>query len=117
MKKNHKIKAYKFGLIAEFFARLYLRVKLYKIIAKRYRSPFGEIDIIAKKNTQIIFIEVKARDDISLMDFISKRQRSRIEKSAEFFLKQKPKYQNYNLRFDAIIMNGYFWPNHFVSYW
>ena len=117
MEKNHKIKAYKFGLIAEFFARFYLRVKLYRIVAKRYRSPFGEIDIIAKKNKQIIFVEVKARDDISLMDFISKRQQNRIVKSAEYFLKQQPKYQNYNLRFDAIIMNRYFLPNHFVGYW
>lgn len=117
MKKNNKIKAYKFGLIAEFFARLYLRIKLYKIIAQRYRSPFGEIDIIAKKNKQIIFIEVKARDNISLMDFISKRQQNRINRAAEFFLLQNPKYQNYNIRFDAIIMSKYFWPNHFTCYW
>lgn len=117
MKKNNKIKAYKFGLIAEFIARLYLRIKLYKIISQRYRSPFGEIDIIAKKNKQIIFIEVKARGDISLMDFISKRQQNRINRAAEFFFLQNPKYQNYNIRFDSIIMSKYFWPNHFISYW
>jgi putative endonuclease len=117
MQKNHKIKAYKFGLIAEVFARLYLRIKFYKILAKRYKSPFGEIDIIAKKNNQIIFIEVKARENIGLMDFISARQQRRINKSAEYFISSKPKYRNYNIRFDAIIMNRYFWPKHFISYW
>ncbi len=117
MKKNHKIKADRFGLIAEVFARLYLRIKFYNILAKRYRSPFGEIDIVARKNNQIIFIEVKARENIDLMDFISARQQSRINKSAEYFLSSKAKYQGYNIRFDVIIMNKYFWPKHFISYW
>ncbi len=117
MKNNRKYKAYYFGLIAEIFAAFYLRLKLYKILAQRFKSPFGEIDIIAQKNNQIIFIEIKARRDIGLMDFISRYQQGRITKAAQYFLLRYPKYQNYNVRFDAIILNKYFWPKHFISYW
>jgi len=108
---------YYFGLIAESLAAIYLRCKFYRIIAKRYKSPFGEVDIIAKNGNWLIFIEIKARKDTSLMDFISKRQQNRINMAAQFFLLKHPKYQNHHLRFDAIIMNKYFWPTHFKSYW
>ncbi len=108
---------YYFGLIAEIIASWYLRLNFYQILSHRFKSPFGEIDIIAKKNNQIIFIEIKARKDISLMDFISKKQQQRINKAAEYFLIKHPKYQNYQIRFDAIIMNRFFWPKHFKSYW
>lgn len=114
---NKKRRIYYFGLIAEIVAAIYLRCKFYQIIARRYKSPFGEIDIIAKKSNQIIFIEVKARKDISLMDFISKYQQNRINKAAQYYLLKYPKYQKFNLRFDAIIMNKYFCPIHFKSYW
>ena len=114
---NNKKHSYYFGLIAELFASLYLQIKLYTIISRRFKSPFGEIDIIAKKGNSIIFIEVKARKDTSLMDFISKRQQQRINQTAQYFLLKNTKYQSHNLRFDAIIMNQYLWPKHFKNYW
>jgi putative endonuclease len=115
--KNKKHNAYYFGFFVEVFAVIYLRLKFYSIIARRFKSPFGEIDIIAKKNNQLIFVEIKARHNTSLMDFISNRQQNRITKAAQYFLLKYSKYQSYNIRFDAIIMNRYFWPKHFKSYW
>ena len=114
---DQKRQHYYFGLIAEKIAAFYLRCKFYQIIAERFKSPFGEIDLIAKRGKQIIFIEIKARKDASLMDFISRRQQGRINKAAQYFLLKNAKYQNYHLRFDAIIMNKYFIPTHFKSYW
>ncbi len=112
-----KQKRYYFGLFAELISYLYLSFKFYKIIDKRFKSPFGEIDLIAKKGNHLIFIEVKARQNTSLMDFISITQRNRITKAAQYFLLKDKKYQNYNIRCDAIIVNKYFWPKHFISYW
>lgn len=112
-----KLLTYYFGLIAEIIASWYLRLKFYQIIEHRFKSPFGEIDLIAKKNNQLVFIEIKARKDTSLMDFIGKRQQLRINKAAEYFLIRYPKYQIYQIRFDAIIMNKFFWPKHFKNYW
>lgn len=117
MNINKKLWHYYFGLIAEIIAVLCLRCKFYQIIATRFKSPFGEIDIIAKKNNQIIFIEVKARKDISLMDFISKHQQQRIIKSSQYFLLKSSKYQKYLMRFDAIIVNKFFWQKHLKNYW
>lgn len=117
MSIKQKRQRYYFGFVAEIIASWYLRFKFYKIISRRFRSPFGEIDLVAQKNNQIIFFEVKARKDTSLMDFISKRQQQRITKTAEFFLIRNPKYQVYQIRFDVIIMDRFFWPKHFKSYW
>ncbi len=109
--------SYRFGIFAENIAIWYLRCKLYNIIAHRYKSPFGEIDIIAKKGKEIIFIEIKARKDLTHFELISKRQKVRIIKAAEFFLLTRPKFNNYNLRFDAIFLGKNLLPIHFKNYW
>lgn len=117
LKMKNKQISYYFGLFAENIASLYLSFKFYKIIAKRFKTPFGEVDIIAKKGNQLVFIEVKARKDTGLMDFISKHQQQRITKAAQYFLLKEKKYQSYSIRFDAVMINKYFMLKHFISYW
>lgn len=51
----------KFGKKSERLAAEYLRRKGYRIIETNYRSPMGEIDIIAKEKGTLVFVEVKAR--------------------------------------------------------
>lgn len=53
----------KFGDIGEKIAEKYLLEKGYKIIGHNYWKPWGEIDIIAKKNSNLIFVEVKTREN------------------------------------------------------
>ncbi|MGB4191269.1 MAG: YraN family protein [Rickettsiales bacterium] len=117
MSLKQKQITYNFGLLAERIASWYLRIKFYQILAIRYKSPFGEIDIIAKQRNKIVFVEVKARKDTSLMDFISVRQQRRISRAAEYYLLKHPKYHLYQISFDAIIMNRFFWPKHFKQCW
>lgn len=114
---NSKLKSYLFGLLAEHIAIWYLRIKFYKIIAHRYKSPFGEIDIIAKKGKEIIFLEIKARKKLEHFELISKRQHSRIIKAAEFFLLQHSKFKGHNLRFDVMFLGKNLLPLHFKNYW
>ena len=116
MKLTKKIISYYFGLFAEIISSLYLSIKFYRILARRFKTPFGEIDIIAKKRNTLIFIEVKARSDLVYIDFLSKKQINRIEKAAQYFLLKEKKYQTYNIRFDAIIVNKFFYPQHFINY-
>jgi putative endonuclease len=52
---------YDHGHQAEFLCRLALRLKGYQILAARYRTPLGEIDIVASRGNIIAVIEVKAR--------------------------------------------------------
>jgi putative endonuclease len=104
MTRNNKKRSYDFGLISEFIIKLYLTLKFYKILHSRYRSRFGEIDIIAKRGSTILFIEVKGRKKLPLnLEVVTQRQIERIKKTALFFIAKNPIYQQCNLRFDLII--------------
>ncbi len=54
--------AFRFGLSAESRAAAYLVAKGHRIVARRWRSPVGEIDIVARRRNTLVFVEVKARD-------------------------------------------------------
>lgn len=100
------------GLLAEFFVIILLLSKKYLIIEWRYKSPCGEIDIIALdyKTKTIIFNEVKYREDFSYrFDIISISKQKRIYNSAELFLSSSyPKYARYFIRFDIYFVNRNF---------
>ena len=108
MKKNHNKKplskkTYQFGYFAEKYAMIFLWIKGYKILKHRYKSGFGEIDIIAKKKNFLVFIEVKARyKKINIENVLAPRQIQRIKKSAEDFIAKNKKLQNCSRRFDFI---------------
>ncbi len=59
-----KKKAYKFGLVAEKIAAVFLTMKGYRVIARRYHNPKGEIDILATKGKTLAIVEVKARQSL-----------------------------------------------------
>src|SRR5215207_4690061 len=59
--RQERLIAFRFGLSAESRAAAYLVAKGYRIVARRYRSPVGEIDIVARRRNTLIFVEVKAR--------------------------------------------------------
>jgi putative endonuclease len=56
-----RVAAFKTGLSAETRAAAFLMAKGYRILAKRFRTPYGEIDIVARRRNLLAFIEVKAR--------------------------------------------------------
>ena len=81
-----RIKAEKSGRYAETLCCLWLRIKGYRILKRRYRGPGGEIDILARKNTTLIAIEVKYRKNSDDALFaITPRQQTRIAQSLQAF--------------------------------
>ena len=101
--KNPSKKTYQFGYFAEKYVMIFLWIKGYKILKHRYRSNFGEIDIIAKKKNFVIFVEVKARyKKINIENVLNFHQIERIKKSAEHFISKNKKLQNCARRFDFI---------------
>jgi putative endonuclease len=112
------VTSYKTGLAAEALSRLALRVKGYRIVASRYRSPLGEIDIIAARGSCVALVEVKARasKDIAL-NAVGSRQRSRLERAAQDFLAHYPRYNNHNVRFDVMLVQPWRWPVHITDAW
>src|SRR5436309_10796074 len=56
-----RVAAFRTGLSAEARAAAWLLAKGYRILAKRFRTPYGEIDIVARRRNLLAFVEVKAR--------------------------------------------------------
>ena len=61
--KTRRQKAERRGHVSEWIAAAYLLLKGYRILALRYRTKLGEIDIVARKGDLAVFVEVKARGD------------------------------------------------------
>ena len=99
--------SYKTGLFAEFLARWYLRLHGYRILKTRYvtgrYTGRAEIDIIAKKQNIIVFVEVKKRPNLTTaFEAISYTQINRLRNSAETFL-TNIKWTGLS-RFDVIVI-------------
>jgi putative endonuclease len=108
----------KFGLLAEIYAVIFLKLKFYKILERNYRNKLGEIDIIAYKNKTLIAIEVKAQKKInSLEDVVSKNQLNRIKRSMNIFYSRKKYYGKFNIRFDLMVIRPYKLPLHLKNFW
>jgi putative endonuclease len=104
------MKSYRLGLFAEYLAMLIYKVKFYNIVHHRKKNFVGEIDIIACKGRQLVFIEVKARKNNITENIVSQSQQNRIKRSAELFLSYNHKYDGYDIRFDLVFIQPYKWP-------
>jgi putative endonuclease len=108
-----KIKAYRSGVFAETVAALLFRLKGYRIVAQRYRSPVGEIDLVAQKGKRLVFVEVKRRktqDDAAWT--LPVKQRRRIVRAAQYWLSSHPDYIGHDITFDVVLAAPWSWPRH-----
>lgn len=96
------------GMVAEIYAILYLTLKGYRILAWRYKTPVGEVDIVAMRGKVLAFVEVKLRADRDAgMEAITPRMRHRISRAAEYFMVSHPRLKGAFPRFDAIAVSGF----------
>ncbi len=101
-KRFHNIKI---GQEAEATAVSFLKKKGFKILYKNYRTPVGEIDIIAKEKDTIVFIEVKARTSTYYglpKEAVTAKKQQQIIKTALWYLKEKQLHNKSKIRFDVI---------------
>lgn len=108
--------AFRLGMSAEGKASLFLNAKGYREIARRWKSPAGEIDLVMKRGKLVVFVEVKARgrlDDAA--EAVLLRQRRRIVAAAEAWLATHPEHAGYDLRFDAVLVAPKSLPRHIES--
>ena len=111
-----RVAAFRTGLSAESRAAAYLMAKGYRILAKRFRTPHGEIDLVAKRWNLLAFVEVKARatlDDAALA--VTPRQQARIVDAAQAWLVMHPEHADFELRFDAILIAPRHLPRHVLA--
>ena len=106
------------GRMAESLAVLALRLKGYRILARRLRLSGGEIDIVAARGRAVVFVEVKARDDVALATTaLTAQQRRRLVRAAWQFLGRRPHLAGRDLRFDLMLVAPRRWPRHIVDAW
>ncbi|MDQ0392477.1 YraN family protein [Labrys monachus] len=105
--------AFRFGLGAEARAAWLLRLKGYRILARRFKTQAGEIDLVASRGDTLVFIEVKGRlDAASAYEAITPAQRRRIAAAARIWLARHPGHMAMTQRFDAVFVSPRRWPVH-----
>ena len=111
-----RVAAFRTGLSAESRAAALLMAKGYRILAKRFRTPYGEIDLIARKRNLLAFIEVKARANLDDAAYaVTPRQQQRIIEAAQAWLMAHPEHANFELRFDAMLIAPRRLPRHLLA--
>jgi len=104
------------GVDAEAAASALLAAQGFTIVAQRVRTPRGEIDLIAVRETLLIFVEVKARASLTVAaESILPRQRKRIAAAAEIYLGLHPEYAGFDMRLDVILIAPHAAPVHLAG--
>jgi putative endonuclease len=111
-----RLAAFRTGVSAESRAAVYLMAKGYRILAKRFRTPYGEIDLVARKRNLIAFVEVKARPSLDDAAYaVTPRQQARIIAAAQGWLMAHPDHAEFELRFDAVLIAPRSLPRHLLA--
>jgi putative endonuclease len=102
------VTSYEKGVRAEQIACTFFQKKGYLLLEKRYKTPFGEIDLILEKSQTLILAEIKYRKkcffDFAINDF----QKKRIQESYLFYISQNSCFENCDCRFDVILLQESF---------
>lgn len=111
--RPERVVAFRTGISAESRAAALLVAKGYRILARRFRSPLGEIDIIARRRQTLVFVEVKARNTLDdAAEAVTPRQRQRIVAAAEIWLGAHSDIPFTDIRFDAMLVAPGKMPRH-----
>jgi putative endonuclease len=115
-KNARRTAAFRLGVSAETRAAIYLAAKGYRTIARRWKTPVGEVDLVVKRGRLIAFVEVKARKGFDeAAESVLLRQRRRIVAAAEAWLAAHPEHAGYDMRFDAVLVSPGRMPQHIVA--
>ena len=111
-----RVAAFRTGLSAESRAAAYLMAKGYRILARRFRTPHGEIDLVAKRRNLVAFVEVKVRPTLAeAAEAVTPKGRQRIARAAQLWLARNAGADGFTLRFDAVLIAPRRWPRHLVG--
>ena len=111
--KQKRRAAYGLGHRGETLAAIALRLKGFRILARRYRTPAGEIDLIARRGDLVAIVEVKARPTLTeAMDAVTPHALRRIESAADLWLSRQPDHARLSMRFDLVAILPRRWPVH-----
>jgi len=100
------------GRTAELIAALWLIAKGYRILGRRLRTPFGEVDVAAWRRGVLVIVEVKARATYDLgVEAVTFRQQERLARAAQA-LAGRWRLMAAPIRFDIVVVGAGIWPRH-----
>jgi putative endonuclease len=106
------------GRFAEWLCLWHLRLHGWRILARGWRCPSGEIDILARRRRVIAVIEVKSRAEFgTAAAALAPRQRRRIARATEAFLNSRPDLAADDIRFDVMLVAPFRLPRHWRGAW
>lgn len=106
------------GRLAETAAALLLRLKGYRVLARRFTTPVGELDLVARRGDLLLFVEVKRRlSPATALESLLPRQQQRIARAAAFYLQHRPRLAACAVRFDLIAVAPWRLPRHVADVW
>lgn len=104
------------GSSAEMRAAVALMAKGYRILARRHRTPHGEIDIIAVRGKRLAFVEVKRRPTRAQAEAaLTPTQAARVTDAAEYWVARNPYYRDHVMGLDAMLVVPWRWPAHLAN--
>jgi putative endonuclease len=114
--RPERVAGFRLGLSAESRAAMLLIAKGYCILVRRWKTRFGEIDIVARRRHSLVFVEVKARERLDdAAEAVTDRNKQRIIAAAELWLAHRPDDARCDIRFDVILVAPGKMPRHIAN--
>jgi putative endonuclease len=108
---DERRRAYRLGRIAETLVAWSFRIRGFVVIARRFRTPVGEIDLVARRGRLVVFVEVKARVRPEVgSEAVTPFARKRIVAAADRFVARHPGLAGHDRRFDVAVVSPWRWP-------
>jgi len=118
LNREGRQRAWRLGWWAESLCALALRLRGYRIVARRLRTPVGEVDILARRGRVLAVIEVKARREIATAaESVTERQKQRLIRAAGWVVSGRPDLAVLQLRFDVMLVAPWRLPMLIVDAW
>jgi putative endonuclease len=113
MDKAERLGRYRRGRFSELVAAAALMAKGYRILARRCRTPYGEIDLIVVRGRRLAFVEVKRRPTREEAEAaLTQYQARRIARAAEFWVGRNARYRDHDRGLDAVLVVPRRFPAH-----
>ncbi|MGI9406441.1 MAG: YraN family protein [Hyphomicrobiaceae bacterium] len=110
---GERIARYKRGKRAEWVAAAVMMSRGYRILHLRYKTPVGEIDIVAKRGHRIAFVEVKQRRSLDdALRSITPNLRQRVTRASELWLRRHAPEFRGDFGFDVVALVPRRWPHY-----
>ena len=104
------------GRRAEYIAEISLLFRGFRVVARRFKTKAGEVDLIARRGDLVLMVEVKARRTLTeAMDAVTPTALRRIEAAGDIWTGRQPDYGQLSIRYDLIAVLPHRWPVHVPS--